>query len=145
MNTHRTPEQSTAYAIGCDCANEWLSRGAGDTILPASSAAWRARCYADAVREHEDRLDFLQLLAAWELGFDSTMVAAQRQQPAPSRRDAIKRLAGQANVLAALLDLFEVLPAYLLPPSRQESDLALCAGIAADLARDLAALVGGAA
>jgi hypothetical protein len=129
-----------AHAIGCDCAHEWLNRRAEDATPPTSLAAWRARCYADAVREYEDRPDFLQLLAAWETGFDSTMGAARRELDA-----TIKRLAGQANALAALLDLFELLPAELLPPDEQERNLVTCASIADGLAHDLATLIGGAA
>ncbi len=59
-----------AHSIGIDCAQEWIDRAPDDTSPPASATAWRARCYADAVHEYEDRPDFLQLLAAWEQGFD---------------------------------------------------------------------------
>lgn len=59
-----------AHSIGIGCAQEWLDRAPDDVVPTASATAWRARCYADSVHEYEDHPDFLQLLAAWEQGFD---------------------------------------------------------------------------
>lgn len=134
------PNHHLAHSIGCDCANEWLNRRPGDAIPPASLVAWRARCYADAVREHEDRADFLQLLAAWERGFDSTMEAGQRERSAQSRRESINHLRWQAKAVANLLSAV-----HLLSVSDQKSTLAVSARLADELAGDLSALVGGAA
>ena len=77
-----------ANSIGMDCAQEWLDRAPDAVLPPASLAAWRARCYADSVHKYEVRPDFLQLLAAWEQGFDKTVhsgaiAADQRPQAAP--------------------------------------------------------------
>lgn len=58
----------------------------------------------------------------------------------PSRIDPVTRLASQASALAALLTMLEILPPELMSPDKYESNLALCADIAADLARDLVAL-----
>jgi hypothetical protein len=79
-----------AHSIGIDCAQEWIDRAPDDTSPPASATAWRARCYADAVHEYEDRPDFLQLLAAWESGFDSTLhgaaIASYRGKQEPTHK-----------------------------------------------------------
>lgn len=56
------------------------------------------------------------------------------------RAAAIKRLAGMANVVGALLAVLDT-----LDPGRQEEALTTCAGIASDIADDLAGLAGGAA
>lgn len=148
MNARRTrassatdnPDHRQAHAIGSDCANEWLNRGPGDAIPPTSPVAWRARCYADSVREYEDRPDFLQLLAAWELGFDSTMEAGRRRQSAQSRRDSINHIRWQARAVDNLLSAV-----FLLPDADQQSTMEVSARLADELAGDLAELVRGAA
>ena len=74
-----TPFTSTAAfacTIGADCAQEWRDHVPGDHITATSATAWRAICYAEAVHEYEYRDDFLQLLASWEQGFDSTLIRA---------------------------------------------------------------------
>jgi len=65
-----------AQSIGVGCAREWLNRDDNKPLPTASLEAWRARCYADEVHEHEDHPNFLPLLAAWETGFDDTLRAA---------------------------------------------------------------------
>lgn len=58
----------------------------------------------------------------------------------PSKSEAIKRIAGYANAVNALLET------YLLIPAADQADiLAVAASMADDVARDLAALNGGAA
>lgn len=59
--------------------------------------------------------------------------------PAQSRSETIKRLAGSANAVAALLAAID-----LLPEAGKHDVLATCSSIANDVARDLVALVGGA-
>ena len=56
-----------------------------------------------------------------------------------TRAAAIKRLAGMANVVGALLAVLDD-----LEPSRRQEAMATCAGMADDIAGDLADLVGGA-
>jgi hypothetical protein len=92
-----------AHSIGGDCASEWLNHLFGDapSVIPADPVAWRARCYADAVQEYRDNADFLQLLAAWEKGFDSTMSAATATSGANVRQLAfdIENSALQVQIL----------------------------------------------
>lgn len=71
-----------AGLVGVMQANEWLLNRENDPHVPASSAAWRARCYADSVHEYEGRADFLQMLAAWEQGFDATLRVDVQATPA---------------------------------------------------------------
>lgn len=133
-------EIDTARAIGCDCANEWINRAPDAVIPPASLPAWRARCYADSVHEYEDKPDFLELLAAWENGFDDLALeaapAASATKPVPSKTDTIKRLTSQANTIAALLSVI-----HILEPAYRNDSLAACASIAEELAADVAELV----
>jgi hypothetical protein len=75
-----TGEKSTvsidlARSIGVDCANEWIDR-TEDGHTPASSDAWRARCFSDLVQDTQTQDDFLDVLHAWEIGFDGTLRAA---------------------------------------------------------------------
>jgi len=126
-------------------ADKWLNRA--EVPLPPllmDRAAWRAHCYADAVKRYEVRPEFLILLAEWERGFDQTVreaeqfyAAAAGGAPAPEQVD-VERVIAQANALAALLAVADALPAE----SRQ-SVLVACSTIANEAARDLAALAGG--
>lgn len=81
-----------AHSIGTDCAQEWIDRAPGDVVPPASPIEWRARCYADAVHDYEVEPDFLQLLAAWERGFDSTLHGNTRGADQCSMSAAIKNV-----------------------------------------------------
>lgn len=58
----------------------------------------------------------------------------------PVQSPKIKLIAGQANTFAALLSVL-----HLIPLAEQPGTLAMLADFADELARDLSALVGGAA
>jgi len=60
--------------------------------------------------------------------------------PAISHTEQIRRLAGIADTIGAMLSVFA-----LLPPAGQDDAIAVSASLADDLAQQLAAIVGGAA
>jgi len=57
-----------------------------------------------------------------------------------SHSEQIRRLAGIADTIGAMLSVFA-----LLPPAGQDDAIAISASLADDLAQQLAAIVGGAA
>ncbi|MDQ1919399.1 hypothetical protein [Massilia pseudoviolaceinigra] len=60
--------------------------------------------------------------------------------PVQTPSEIIKRIAGYSNAVTALLETYDMLPA-----ADQADILAVASSMADDIARDLAALVGGAA
>ena len=135
-----------AHFDGISRANEWLDRA--DNPLPfASASEWRTHWRRIAVRKYQKQPELQALLAEWEHGFDSTLKAAQEYYLAASsgfsvssRADIIQRLRGQTNAATALLAAIE-----LLPVADQQGILVTCSSIVSAVARDLDALVRGAA
>lgn len=139
----KRPMVLMAHSSGMGCADDWLDQSADTTTTTISSAEWRALAYADFVQKHNNRTDFLQLLAEWERGFDVRLSEAEayKQSTLPSTRaDSIKRISGDANTVAALLSVVGI-----LPQADQQSALVTCAGIARGVSSDLDLLAGGAA
>ena len=145
-NLTRPKAVIAAHFDGINRANDWLDRP--ENLAPcASSEEYRAHCHAIAARKYESQSQSKSpaLLAEWEYGFDSTLKAAEEYYlaassglPVSSRADIIQR--GQTNVAAALLAAIE-----LLPVADQQGILVTCSSIVSAVARDLDALVRGAA
>ena|GEM_PF-6384406 len=57
--------------------------------------------------------------------------------PAVSQSEIIKRIAGHANAVTALLEVFDI-----VPPAEQADIVAVAGSIANDIARDLATFIG---
>jgi hypothetical protein len=137
MKTIDISENTNAYLEGIDGASEWLDNNPEATRpLPAEFFAWRARCYASARSQFENRPEFPQMMAEWERGFDS--IASEAEAPAPSRQEIIKRIVGQANAVAAMLSVVDAMPII-----DQHNALCVCAGLADGIAADVSTLARG--
>jgi hypothetical protein len=68
------PTVDRARSMGAETASEWLSNDSGlqkSLTLPA----WRAEMHADFVGAYKSCAGFMELLSAWERGFDSIVSA----------------------------------------------------------------------
>lgn len=76
------PTIESARIIGAGSASTWIS---GDEGLQAliKLPAWRAEMCAEFVGIHEGYANFMELLSAWEQGFDSTLNASLVPATAP--------------------------------------------------------------
>jgi hypothetical protein len=132
-----------AHSEGMSSADEWLDRSADTKVTTIPAADWRARAFADFVQKHQNRRDLFQLLGEWERGFDVRLSEAEayKQSTLPSSHaNSIKRICDDANTVAALLSVVDV-----LPQADQRSALVTCAAIARGVSSDLDLLVRGAA
>ena len=150
MPSTNTPDQfpitaDLAHAIGADCAQEWFHLSFKGR-MPSRLPGWRSFYRADFIMRRTTDANVSDLLDAWERGFDAMVHDAAlaedaRRFPAPANDDAaidiaIERQAENAAFLAVVLMSVNDIP------SLKKAHLGWCARLAADLARDVAALVG---
>jgi hypothetical protein len=143
MKAKRISAMENAYAEGSD----WASERPKSAKSAKSSAARLAQYRSTILRDFESRkgcalcpagvslADFLPLLAEFERGFEETMSAATASKKNPGK--ILKRLAGQASAVAALLSAIDALPA-----DEQESALLTCSRLTDAFSRGLDAFVG---
>jgi hypothetical protein len=76
------PTADRARSIGAETASEWLSNDS-DLQESITLPAWRAEMHADFVGAYKGCAGFMELLAAWERGFDSIVSALSTPETVP--------------------------------------------------------------